>query len=80
MGLEEHIHEILNSGLALGHMFQDILETHGMQDKEARVAARSLAAAVSQQFKTLGDTFTQNGHVECAKALWFEAANLFAAN
>jgi LDH2 family malate/lactate/ureidoglycolate dehydrogenase len=61
MEREEHIQEILNSGLAIGHMFQNILETHGMQDKEARVAARSLAAAVSQQFKSLGDTFMQNG-------------------
>lgn len=77
---EEHIQRILNSGLALGHMFQDILETYGMENRVARAAARAIAGAVSQHFKTLGDTFTQDGHNECGKALLFEATNLHATN
>jgi hypothetical protein len=76
---EAKIQGILKSSLALGHKIQDILEVYGMDNKQARGAARAIAAATAHHFATLGNTFAGNGHSECGKALLFEAKNLFGS-
>lgn len=76
MEYEEKIQQILKSSLSLGHKIQNVLEVYGMENRQARRAARVIAAAVEQHLKLLGNIFTENGHSECAKALLFEAANL----
>jgi hypothetical protein len=79
MEYEEKIKGILKSSLAIGHKIQDILEVYGMENRQARGAARAVAVAVEQHLTTLGNTFTENGQSECGRALLFEAKNLFSS-
>ena len=76
---ETKIRGILQSSLAIGHKIQDILEVYGMENRQARGAARAIALTVEQHFNMLGDTFTANGHSDCGKALLLEAKNLFGS-
>lgn len=76
MERQQKIRDILNSGLALGHIVQDVLEAYGMEDKATRTAARTVAEAVSQHFTKVALIFRTNGHEECAKALLLEVSNI----
>jgi len=73
---EETVHSILKSNLALGHKFQDILEAYGMENAQAREAARAIATAVEQHLTLLGNTLIETGYPECGRALWLEAKSL----
>ncbi len=55
---DEKVQRILKSNLALGHKFQDILEAYGMENAQARGAARAITVAVEQHLTMLGNTFT----------------------
>jgi len=73
---DEKVQRILKSNLALGHKFQDILEAYGMENAQARGAARAITVAVEQHLTMLGNTFTEIGYPECGRALWLEAKSL----
>jgi hypothetical protein len=68
MEYEEKIQQILTSSLALGHKIQYVLEAYGMENRQARRAARVIAAAVEQHLKLLGNIFTENGHSRVCKS------------
>ena len=73
---EEKIQRILKSNLALGHKFQDILVTYGIENEQARKAAYAITLAVEQHLTHLGNTFAEIGYEECGRALWLEAKSL----
>jgi hypothetical protein len=77
MEKQEKIQHILNSGLALGHIVQDILEVYGTEDNATREAARAVTEAICQHFTKLALIFRANGHEECCKALLLEATNIY---
>ncbi len=76
---EQKLQAVLNSGLALGHKVQEILELYGIENRHARPAARVIATVVANHFKLLGNAFVENGHSQCGSALLFEAENLFGS-
>ncbi len=76
---KQKIQAILNSGLALGHKVQDILELYGIESRHARPAARAIATAVADHLRLLGKTFAANGQTQCGNALLFEAEYLFGS-